>query len=731
MFKRCVLTVLCMLLCLICLTLGEEAGTRLEFEDGELLGGAAVNKGWVEGFKRRGDGVQLVFEAPEDGEYEITIYSASQSGRLQNDLLLDGEKIGTLISKGSDFTSAVFSNVYMTRGTHLLSVMHDYGWIRLDAAIISKTPALNPGVYDVEPTLSNPDASEEARALMAWLCENYGAKMISGQYLDEGQYGREIGAIGEVTGGLYPALLGLDMMNYSPSSVKLGSWPTSVDQAIEYWKQGYILTFCWHWVAPEKYLDTSGNNWWGGFYTQNTTFDLKKAINGEDPEGYELLLRDMDAIAQQLLRLKDAGVPVIWRPLHEASGGWFWWGAGGRDAYKQLYRLMYDKFTNEYGLNNLIWIWNGQSALWYPGDDVVDIIGEDLYPGNHIHSSQAQAFTKCLSYTQAKKLIMLSECGCVPSPAACKEDGEMWSAWATWCYEFVLDQGAYSEQYTSAEKLNEFYNNENVITLRDVPAFGRETLSVQETSSPAGVIQVEFEGGALSGQTSLAGIGGDKWVEMRGNGENDSVCVTFEIANEDVYDLALIQAGIGGYKENYLLIDGVQQETNAVINGEDWEECSLGSVWLDAGEHTVQIKAFWGWVKLDRLILTPQNPPASEMKAEFEDGVLSGNVTLGALGADRWVELKSNDENDSVTVTLSVPEDGVYDLIFYEAGIGGYKENYLCVDGEQLANTVVNGTAWEECVTEDVYLTAGEHEIKISCFWGWCKLDWVKVVKAE
>ena len=566
---------------------------------------------------------------------------------------------------------------------------------------------------------------------MKWLCENYGTNMISGQYLDEGQYGREISAIGQVTGGLYPALLGLDMMNYSPASVSLGSWPTSVDQAIEYWKQGHIITFCWHWVAPEKYLDTTGNNWWGGFYTKNTTFDLKRAMNGEDEEGYELLMRDMDAIAQQLMRLRDAGVPVIWRPLHEASGGWFWWGAGGREAYKQLYRLMYDKFTNEYGLNNLIWLWNGQNVLWYPGDDVVDVIDEDLYPGNHIHTSQKDAFAKCLGYTPAKKLVMLSECGCIPDPAACLADGAMWSSWATWCYEFVLDGGSYSEQYTTAEKLKEFYSSENVLTLKDVPAFGRELASAKEEAQSAGTLSVEFEDGALSGQTSLAAIGADKWVELRGNGKNDGVSVTFEITNPDEYAFTLLQAGIGGYKENYLLIDGVQQETNAVVNGEAWEECPWGSVWLDAGTHTVEIKAFWGWVKLDKLILTAANPVSSEPKAEFEDGVLSGGVSLGALGSDKWVELRSNDENDAVTVTLRVPEDGTYDLIVRAAGIGGYKENYLYIDGVPMDNTVVNGTAWEDCVTPGVTLTAGEHEVKISCFWGWCKLDWIKAVKAE
>ena len=73
----------------------------------------------------------------------------------------------------------------------------------------------------------------------------------------------------------------------------------------------------------------------------------------------------------------------MWRPLHEAEGGWFWWGAEGAEPCKELYRLLYKKLTEEYKLDNLIWEWTGSTspvaADWYPGDDVVDIIGYDKY----------------------------------------------------------------------------------------------------------------------------------------------------------------------------------------------------------------------------------------------------------------------------------------------------------------------------------------------------------------
>lgn len=456
----------------------------------------------------------------------------------------------------------------------------------------------SPDWLRVSPVLCNPSPSPEAAALMEWMCENYGTRMISGQYLDEGRRGQELLAIAGVTGGLYPALVGLDVMNYSPSSIALGTHPVTVDQAINYWREGYIITLCWHWRPDVKYMDTKGTGWWGGFYTENTTFDLGKALSGEDPEGYECLIRDIDAIAAELLRLRDAGVPVLWRPLHEASGGWFWWGASGPENYIQLYRLMYDRYTNLFGLNNLIWVWNGQSAAWYPGDDVVDIIGEDVYPGKHVHDTQAVAFTRCRTYTDTPKLILLSECGCVPSPVKCARDGVPWGAWAVWCYEFVLDdKGNYSEEYTTAELLKRFYEAENVITLRDVPSFGREQAAAEPAS---GGEAVSFVRGTFTGNVSAAG----EEVQIRGNEPTDTVTLPLEVPETGRYILRIRQAGIGGYKENDLLLDG-EPIGQTVVQGEAEEDCDTGPVEITAGTHELTVRAVWGWVALKTVTLVP------------------------------------------------------------------------------------------------------------------------------
>ena len=146
---------------------------------------------------------------------------------------------------------------------------------------------------------------------------------------------------------------------------------------------------CWHWNAPCDLIDQlPDRSWSSGFYTKATTFNLAQALENKASEAYALLIRDIDAAAAQLARLQNAGVPVLWRPLHEASGGWFWWGAAGPDACIELWKLMFDRMTNTHGLHNLIWVWNGQHADWYPGDEFVDIIGEDIYPPKRGYSSR-------------------------------------------------------------------------------------------------------------------------------------------------------------------------------------------------------------------------------------------------------------------------------------------------------------------------------------------------------
>ena len=85
---------------------------------------------------------------------------------------------------------------------------------------------------------------------------------------------------------------------------------------------------------------------------------------------------------------------------------------------------------------------------------------------------QAARFIKALSYTDTRKLITLSENGCIPDPEQLVRDNIMWSYWCVWEGEFVLKAAGfnnYSEQYTEKNMLKKAYKSDTVITRKELP----------------------------------------------------------------------------------------------------------------------------------------------------------------------------------------------------------------------------------------------------------------------
>lgn len=128
--------------------------------------------------------------------------------------------------------------------------------------------------------------------------------------------------------GKTPAVVSVDLMDYSPSRVEFqGDVATTIEDALTHHERGGIVSVLWHWNAPTGLYNTDDEPWWSGFYTEATDFNVATALADTTNANYTLVIRDIDAIAEQLKRLQDAGVPVLFRPLHEAEGGWFWYVA--------------------------------------------------------------------------------------------------------------------------------------------------------------------------------------------------------------------------------------------------------------------------------------------------------------------------------------------------------------------------------------------------------------------
>ncbi len=416
---------------------------HLEAEDGTLTGNTVQTaqagfsgKGYVGDFEKDGAKIVWTIPAAKAGLYEVKIRYSAPSGDKGYELAVNGKSSsGTLSATGKAFATVSGGKVELTAGANTVEFRRGWGYYDIDA--LDFVPAA-PAAHLPKPpaTLVDPQATPEARALMRFLVADYGAKTLSGQI-----NAPDTAYIQSATGDT-PAIMGGDLIEYSPSRIAHGSDPKGeTERLIRAHQSGQIVTLLWHWNAPTDLIDqkalvgTDGKtidaSWYRGFYTNSTTFDVQKALADPNSADYKLLLRDIDTIAVQLQKLSDAHVPVLWRPLHEGEGGWFWWGAHGPDTYKKLWRLMYDRLTTTHHLHNLIWVCSsGMNPAWYPGDDVVDVVGIDEYPADA--SDPLSSAWGTLAKQHKNKLLALTEFGGVPDIPKMRRYGVDWSYFASW-----------------------------------------------------------------------------------------------------------------------------------------------------------------------------------------------------------------------------------------------------------------------------------------------------------
>jgi mannan endo-1,4-beta-mannosidase len=340
----------------------------------------------------------------------------------------------------------------------------------------------------------DPKADARTRALWTWLIKVWGNQTIAGQqdltWNDSADMAERVHA----DTGKYPALMGFDFMNTWMTGPR-AQGAHQVDEAIAWARRGGLVTFCWHWRDPA--LAGTARAALANFYAReadpakNTAFTIPVAGGKLDTGSAALRQIDagIDLVAAELRRLQAAGVTVLWRPLHEASGnggdGWFWWGrkrtdgVPGAQAYILLYRHLFERLTKVHGLHNLIWVWNGQDAAWYPGDDVVDVSGYDVYDAKDAktYKSQAAIFRATGAASGEAKPVALSENSFIPDPDRMREDGARWLWFLTWndgrAPAGATDKDNFwsGDYYNTADHKRKVYHHPDVLTLDRLPAF--------------------------------------------------------------------------------------------------------------------------------------------------------------------------------------------------------------------------------------------------------------------
>ena len=259
---------------------------------------------------------------------------------------------------------------------------------------------------------ANPDASFEARAVLGLLYEIGGRYTLSGQHNYLEAPGKHTARVRDLTGRV-PAVIGFELgaiMDYDKEDAHRYRIRV-VEEAIRADRAGSLVVITYHAAFPGEC------ECWEAVHTGVISGETFAEIVTEGTRLHEEWLADIDEAAHYLKILRDARVPVLWRPYHEMNGGWFWWG--GQPAFAKLWNLMFDRYVNHHGLDNLLWVWSPSAPNeyadpfepYYVGHRRADVLAVDVYYGEY----DAAHHDNLLALADGKP-IALGEVGELPGP---------------------------------------------------------------------------------------------------------------------------------------------------------------------------------------------------------------------------------------------------------------------------------------------------------------------------
>lgn len=486
--------------------------TKYEFEDAKISGEVTVEDNTDASggkiLKMTDSGtIEMKFEVEKAGTYDITVYCGGIGGAKQQNISVNGISQGALgVPESKEFEAVKIASVKLNQGENTLLIEKSWGWSNFDYMTVAET-VLAP-ITASHTTPVDPEATAETKNLMSYLASVYGNNIISGQQeIYNGgphNFEQEFEYLKDTTGH-YPAIRGFDFLNCA--NILYGNEDGTVDRMIDWVKnKNGIATASWHLTVPKKmenYKVGDKIDWGSATYSvwqegSNNTIPATDFVTSnvlkEGTVEREYYLTALKALAEQLQKLQDANVPLIFRPLHEAEGGggeigsWFWWGKEGSKVYKELWKLTYDTLVNEYGLHNLIWEWNSYnfatSADWYPGDEYVDIIGYDKYNCTkyleennwqpklvHDDSAIAATFYGIMEKYASKKMVAMAENDCFSTVDNLTGDKAGWLYFCTW-YDGGSDNINFltNPVFNTEEETIKMYQSEYCITLDELPA---------------------------------------------------------------------------------------------------------------------------------------------------------------------------------------------------------------------------------------------------------------------
>ena len=285
-----------------------------------------------------------------------------------------------------------------------------------DFVTITATPNTDgtqakPEATDKTLTMTDPDASNSAKALYAYLQGLTESDQVL--FGHQNDVSRSVGtkdALGDVhdVTGSVSGIFGIDSLALFGSEAGGTDAKSALEKSISYSKKaaenGAIVTLSAH--MPNFTSAKIKDNGDGTYDFFDCNFNESKDLSGDSlkkilpgGEKNKVFTAYLDTIATYANKLQESNIPVIFRPLHENTGGWFWWGTGNTaESYKSLYA-----YTREYleskGVHNMLYVYSPNGPLEseeeymsrYPGDAYVDILAFDYY--NDFNTYPAEADT--------------------------------------------------------------------------------------------------------------------------------------------------------------------------------------------------------------------------------------------------------------------------------------------------------------------------------------------------
>ena len=512
--------------------------------------------------------IKFEVEAPEEGMYEIDVRYAQildEEGRLQT-LAINGSEYTTVLPYTNEWKDYQFAIVRLKKGVNTFEFMPKYGYAALDTITIKKasfpelkvSPTLCDskatketqnlmnylcsvygnnilsgqqtiygGGHKVNTTIrydaatntcvdsdgnqysfdeADKDVADDGSSFV-WKCVGSDGQVYSYDSQNRNynycEYDRELKYLKDTVGDM-SAIQGFDFGANCPCY----QWDDGIVERMIDWtnnKNG-ICTASWHINVPTVLADyTLGEplDFSKTTYSEKCDFSPSNAYT-EGTAEYDYFQLCIKNLAQQLKKLQDANVPVIFRPLHEADGNysnggtsWFWWGKEGPEVYNKLWKFLQSELQDKYDIHNLIWeqnlyAWSAASADWYSGDDYVDIVGYDKYNTQHNRhdgktsgpnlDAESGIFWKLYNTVKGNKMVSMPENDTIPALDNIKIENAGWLYFCPWYDEESSPKFLSGSDYQDIDELKKLYTSDYCITLSELPDwknFGSsETLDV-------------------------------------------------------------------------------------------------------------------------------------------------------------------------------------------------------------------------------------------------------------